>query len=293
MNVADEHDLISALQDFAQAISTLTLSSLKTFSLDFPFTEPYNHSFRLPSALHPCSPSTDQLSLALHELSKSSNLTHFTLTGPIVISPSLFWPWDDASPSNTSFWPQLQYFHVTINIATPDGEWYYVRDPDDGHLEEPIADEDEDEDDRSDDDDDSIHSSDSDNSEIPDTYRHKREARAAGLTPFRSFRTQLSSSTFNPVLFAMARAAIRMPRSQRLSLEINVQSLSASAFEATYLGPGTVSRDDREETDKARRRWYIFVGKQAGWVAPEELRRLWEESVGTGGFVRVVQVEEF
>ena len=208
--------LSSTEQGFAQALSTINHPSLKSFHLDFYNAAPSNQSFDLHSALAQFSSSDDHLSLALHKFSQSPALIDFVLEGPIVISPRLFWP---SSPQTKPVWPNLTSFHVTFNLTTPGGEWYFVRDPE--NIEESDEDEDDDvievsSDDSDDDsDDDSVLSYDS---LVPDTFNAKKEARATGDLPVRLFRTKPDSDKIYPLLIAMARAAGQMPKLERMSL---------------------------------------------------------------------------
>ncbi|MCJ1400409.1 hypothetical protein MMC11_003614 [Xylographa trunciseda] len=109
---------------FARSLSYLSTESLAGFRLHFERKVPINHEFEPPSVLLPSDPATDHFSLALHALSLSHNLTEIILSGPLVISASLFWP---ASSPSTPFWPNVQKVVVEFTPIAPDGSWYFSR----------------------------------------------------------------------------------------------------------------------------------------------------------------------
>ena len=115
--------------DFARSLATLPVQSLKRVKLSFCSFTPRNQHVKISSALLTSAPSVDHLSLALHTLSQSPNLTYLYLGGTIVLSPCFFWPQDHADP--TPFWPRLQDLIVELSITTPEGNWLYKRGPGD------------------------------------------------------------------------------------------------------------------------------------------------------------------
>lgn len=177
--------------EFAQSLTTLPSQPLKRVDLALYNLKPFNQSFQLPSALPVFAPSTDHISLALHALPQSPNLTHFSLRGDIFSSPCFFWPDSDNEISTKApFWPRLEELDVCLNITTPSGQWLYMRDPSDSdhYMRDPFGSDlltqsdllelDEGENG-------STHSSDSDNSEVPDTFCDSRStltARALSAT---------------------------------------------------------------------------------------------------------------
>ena len=99
--------------------------SLKRVALDW-YSKPLdNQELHHLSALIPSFPTTDHLSLAIHAISQSENLTHLELGAYLVISPSLFWP--DTQTKRPS-WPNLVSVNVVFNMNTADGDWYFTRD---------------------------------------------------------------------------------------------------------------------------------------------------------------------
>lgn len=122
---------------------------------------------------------TDHLSISLRKFSCQPFLTHLSLNGPILISPSLFWPCDRTEPSsstNLPFWPNLLHFGVYLNIATPSGSWYFVKNPAESVQDSPM-----------------------------DSFG-------------RSYRTYPNDETITPLLIAMGRAAGRMPGLKHMSV---------------------------------------------------------------------------
>ncbi|KAL9628113.1 MAG: hypothetical protein Q9204_006102 [Flavoplaca sp. TL-2023a] len=221
----------SARYDFATTVSKLCRPSLREFQLKYYLEDPSNHYFSPPSILLPSEPSVDHLSLALHTLSLSQNLTSLSLD-PVCISPSIYWP---SSLTDPPSWPNLRHHFVEFEMTTPDGKWYFVRDP-----SAPI-DDDENEGDSPDRDAPPSTDSDSDpdtNSEasrIPDTYRERREAVATGDWPVRMFRTLPDETLINPLLIAMARAAGQMPKLQSMGLSSTMRDTSGQVFCVSYI----------------------------------------------------------
>lgn len=279
---------LSIVLDFVQALSTLVQLSLKTFRLNYYNEAPSNQSFDLHSFVPQSKLSQDNLSLALHKLSQSPNMTEVVLDGPIVISPILFWP---INPQTAPLWPALTNFHITFNVTTPNGEWYFVRDP----LRGEVADEEEDSEaeDESEDDatsDDSWAEFCANDPLVPDTFNEKKESRAVGDSPIRIFRTMPDSEKITPLLTAMARAAGQMPKLQRLSLTADLVC-SDACFQLSYFAPGEESRLDRELADdreKPRLYWHLGNGH---WRPEEEVLLLWREAKGVDGEMVVRFVE--
>lgn len=96
---------INPKKDFAETLPMMPQDSLKRIALDFFNIPPDNQDVSPSSALMPCFPSTDHLSLAIHALSQFENLMYLELGDHIIISPSIFW---SADPSPTKFpsWPR-------------------------------------------------------------------------------------------------------------------------------------------------------------------------------------------
>ena len=226
-------------------------------------------SFKVPSALLPSSPSTDHLSLALHTLSQSPLLTHLDLS--CAISPCFFWP-ECPSAADSSFWPSLQHLLVWFGDIAPNGNRLFLKDTNGFDDDETIA--------RSsfaateNEPDDSIHFSDSDSSE------------SAYVSP-----QILDPEKINPMLMAMARAAIHMPKIKELSL------FCPSPFgglAATYLAGGQTSRfglRNWEEEEMEKNRWHIFTDSESKWTLPDELKTACE-AVGSPGDEVVIKHDE-
>lgn len=210
----------------------------------------------------------------MHKFSQAPNLDNFELSGPIVISPDLFWP---SSLQTTPVWPNMTNLSVDFSLNTPDGEWYFVRDPenDDGTDEDEGNDVVEELSDGSDDS--SVLSYDS---SAPDTFNEKREARATGNLPVRIFRTKPDSDKINPLLIAMARAAGQMPKLQGMWLAAaQLGCWDHSYFELGYVAPGLEMLQGEDIGDVEKPRLWWRVGK---WRPEEEVLRLWRKGKGAG-----------
>ncbi|KAL9010828.1 MAG: hypothetical protein Q9180_009255 [Flavoplaca navasiana] len=144
-------------------------------------------------------------------------------------------------------------------MTTPDGKWYFVRDP-----SAPI-DDDEGGDDSSDPDAPPSTDSDSDpdtNSEasrIPDTYRERSEAVANGDWPVRMFRTLPDEALISPLLMAMARAAGQMPKLQTMALRATMRDPSGNEFCVSYTAKEveTPTGSDPGDVDTPRIDWSV------------------------------------
>lgn len=259
---------------------------------------PRNQNFKLPSALLPSTPSTDNLSLALHALSLSPNITHFTLQGDIVLSPCFFWPQDPTTI--TPCWPHLQYLDVFLNITTPEGNWLYVRDPEDS---------DDDDDDYDDNDVEPLTLSDlleladllgigedvetmlkpSSDSEFPQTFNGRLQSHLDGSKPERHFRKIIDSKRLNPMLMAMARAARHMPTIRRLGLHLHGVSFSEVSVWFLARGGKPEGMDLELLQDYAggeenmmvsmKKKWLVMMAEEGKWTVPENLQAAWK-SVG-------------
>ncbi|KAL8836842.1 MAG: hypothetical protein Q9176_006075 [Flavoplaca citrina] len=263
----------SARYDLATTVSKLCRPSLHDFQLTYYLDDPSNHYFSPPSILLPSEPSVDHLSLALHTLSLSQNLTSLCLD-PVCISPSIYWPSGLANPPS---WPNLRRHFIEFQMTTPDGRWYFVRDP-----SAPI-DDDADEDDSPDPDAPPSTDSDSDpdtNSEaskIPDTYRERREAVATGDYPVRMFRTLPDETLINPLLMAMARAAGQMPKLQIMGLTATMSDPSGKDFCVSYLAKGVEgpTGSDLGDVDTPRMIWSV-----GSWRPNNEILDVWRKQKG-------------
>lgn len=160
-------------------------------------------------------------------------------------------------------------------MTTPDGDWYFTRDPtkpdDDDYSDDndDVEGEAEAEADSSTEDDTSTTSS---GSSRPDSFNERNEARAVGDFPIRMFRTLPADSKINPLLLAMARAAAHMPQLQSMSLVSKIRGADGAGFEIYYHAPGQRSHLDSEPGDEEKARLYWAVGK---WRPEEEVLRIW------------------
>lgn len=274
----------------------MPLHNLRSLTLHLFNDWPVNHYFLLQNALLPSSPRTDHISLALHHLSQSPNLTNLMLIGDIVLSPSILWPSSEqedeewvgmnkkdnnscsifnhsASSLNTSspttpsplpLWPHLQKMRITLSITTPTGEWLYIPDPlstpppPSSPLPIPSPS--------------STHSADSDNSLIPDEYDYLLEARLNGNDPSSEFRKLPDGEKIDEWLLAIGKAVGHMPAIEDFQWEVN--NYSSNGIEVNFLA--------------GEKKWLVVVGRQARWEVSPKIKRVLED-VGVG--VRL-EVEE-
>lgn len=245
--------------------------SLKRIALDWYSNPPDNQEMSQLSALIPSFPTTDHLSLAIHAISQSENLTHLKLGDHIVISPSMFWP---DNQSKRPSWPSLVWVDVLFSMNTADGDWYFTRD-DNADSE-------------SDDDDDDAESdtSSSNKSEAndvitkqdpdpdtPDTYNDRKVALAVGDKPYRHFRKRADASKLNPLFEAAARAATQMPRLQSMTLVTKVRAASKFIFQMRYSAPGV----EWWNGDTAMLDWVVGP---SGYEPEESTLEIWRRAKG-------------
>jgi hypothetical protein len=69
----------------------------------------------------------DPFSVSLHRLIQRANVSSIWLRLQHVIAPGFFWLPD--TPKSASFWPNLKEIDLVISPATPDGDWYFMGDP--------------------------------------------------------------------------------------------------------------------------------------------------------------------
>ncbi|KAJ9668200.1 hypothetical protein H2201_001629 [Coniosporium apollinis] len=308
---------------FAQALSSFRPSNLKSFRLHFPFTEPRNENFVIPSAVPPtCSPNDDPLSSALYDVSLLPNLEIFSLSGPIAVSPALFEPAFSIAKNNTSdtsppMYPKLQEFSLELSRTTPSGDWLFAGDPDntdsdsdsasdsasDWHYEsdsdeygdytygddvtDAITDDVPDES-SPDTPSPSTHSPGaSSNAPIHDPSGAYAHALAVGARPIRLFRKRIVPELFNPFVTAFSHALYRMPALHCSHLHVGEFSGRAAGVEVLAIGAGANGIWNHPAEEAARRRMRVTARKKSRWVIPAEVRGLWEQWVGEGGTLRI------
>ncbi|KAL8872950.1 MAG: hypothetical protein Q9174_001512 [Haloplaca sp. 1 TL-2023] len=260
----------SARYDFATTISKLPRPSLHEFELSYCLEDPLNHYFAPPSILLSTEPSVDHLSVALHTMSLSQNLTSLRLD-PVSISPSVYGPSGLADPPS---WPNLRHHFIEFQMVAPDGQWYFVRDP-----SAPVDDEEQEH--TPDPDEPTSSDSDSDTSSydslVPDAYRERREAVANGNYPIREFRTLPDGPLINPLLEAMARAASHMPRLETMMLSSTMRAHGGQIFAVFYIANGVKGVSDSDPTDTNLSRMHWCVGS---WRPEEVILDIWRKEKG-------------
>ncbi|MCJ1434059.1 hypothetical protein MMC27_003425 [Xylographa pallens] len=266
--------------EFALALPNLSTDPLTSFRLNYERQVPINHDYEPPSVLLPTLPTIDHLSLALHTLSQSQNLTELTLSGPLVISDALFWPATSATASlsrapGLPFWPNMQKLVVEFSPIAPDGSWCFLREElssvESAHEAREME--------RATQREAATYAP-----EWGDCYNALTMRTQIGLFPAREFRRVPDAAKIPALMLALARAAARMPRLKRL--HVDVAPRLPFAFGVRYLAPGEAYRPFfdvgnprivyRKTTapldDEALPRLYWTV---RGWRPVEEVLALW------------------
>lgn len=265
----------------------MPLHNLRSLILHLFNDWPSNHYFPFQSALLPSSPRTDHISLALHHLSQSPNLTNLELKGNVVLSPSILWlsseqedeewigmnkkdkngslnTFSPTSPSPPPVWPHLQIMRITLSIITPTGEWLYIPNPRSTpprrfspfSIPSPS----------------STHSSDSDHSSRSDRSLTPKEYDSLD-NPSSEFRKLPDSEKIDEWLLAIGKAVGHMPAIEDFRWE--VYNLPFLGIEVKFLA--------------GEKKWLVYVGSEAEsrWEVSPKIRRVLED-VGVG-----VRVETF
>jgi hypothetical protein len=214
----------------------------------------------------------DALSTSLHKtLSACPKLKSVTLTGPICIDESLFWPHN--TEADGARWPDLESMQVLMSAVRPDGGWYLEGHPD-FPLEEPV-----------DvfsipefDSDDSDSASDSDDESDPVREEALRTGNAFQLF----FRSQPNES-LERVLEAAARAATTMPSLRTFSVGTYVPDCPRSdgeqPVEFVYLAKGVAQGPEAVITPRPKLRWCA----PSEWKMSESLKETWATVLGPEG----------
>ncbi|KAI4181725.1 MAG: hypothetical protein L6R41_006445 [Letrouitia leprolyta] len=228
---------------------------LRSFTLNFNYTDPLNQYHTPPSALRPLLPSTDHLSLALHTMSLSSSLTSLTIKS-CIISPDLYWP-----TNQTPTWPNLRRFYVGFNMTTPNGDWYFIRTP-----KKPM-------DEGEENDEDGSVSSCSDIDSDASSSDSRNQERYVGDCPVCLFRSLRSDLHINPLLLAVARAAADMPQLQGMSLKAYTSDPKCRPFDVQFCAPMNLCSHDVKSDYEDVARLYWAVG--SSWRPDDEILDVW------------------
>lgn len=299
LSIHDDPELMSTAErramrlSLAQALPALASSSLTSLHIDAPDCAPQDETFSPPRLIGDAADDdVDPLSLALHRLSLlSPHLTTLRISGALTIDPSLFWPPPPPDGGgSTPSWPSLTTLIIQFSMATPDGDWYFT-----GTPQVPP-------DDDNDSDADSL---DSDPAWDFGASSSRTSARAiaAGMYPARWFRRTPDAARINPLFLAVARAAARMPRLERL--EVSARARCGGGGEGGGGGGGgdavvcetaVVAAGRRHRLDKRfgggalagrdRKRVYVAVPGMAGGLLDGRIVDVWSD--GGRRLVRVV-----
>lgn len=158
-------------------------------------------------------------------------------------------------------------------MMTPDGDWYFIRDPAKAQDDDEGANDSDDPNDieaETDTDSDTASS----DSLRPDTFHERNEARTTGSYHIRRFRTLPSDTHLNPLLLAMARAAAHMPQLENMSLISSIRDPNCAGFEIFFHAAGHSSRFDSEpgDVEKARLHWWL-----GSWRPQDQVLKVWRE----------------
>ena len=208
--------------------------------------------------LIPLSTAVDPLNLAMHKLLQKANVTYVSFSAQHVISPEFFWPYDGLSlPLNaTPFWPRLKTVRILASPISPDGDWYFLPDPN-------VA----------------------SHAEGESGKETTRPVNCAG--GINVFRRVPNPEKMNPLLIAMAKAVRYAPSLQEINLRFGSQKLTPiirngvdadlkREFNLTYFAGGvTCPRQESESTEKPRLIWQV-----QDWRPDDTVDWHWREALG-------------
>ncbi|KAG9631774.1 hypothetical protein KCU64_g16522, partial [Aureobasidium melanogenum] len=295
--------------EFSKQLTRLaTPKRLKKFSLNLINREPANGNFvdgDVRGGFYP--PDIDDLSSSLRLFSQSAPcLINLKLSGPISVSPDLFWPLEGTKQGVEPQWRELKVFTVEFSAVRPDGGWYTELNPN-RDTESSDEEEEDEEDGDMDNSSDIVHnvsrseasSSGYDSSDSffamdqlpPDSYGYedeKRDARLNGEEPSTSnFRTK-PAPELEAFFLAAARAALHMPalRVMNVSHKIRPSGRTGRKFQHLgfrYMAAGTKYPGDGAEMREVRR---LYWNAHRGWRMSEELESQWRLLLGDDGIVK-------
>ena len=173
-------------------------------------------------------------------MSQSENLTHLDLGDGTIVSPSLFWP---DTQAKEPCWPNLLWVKVVFSETTADGERYFTHD------------------------------------DKADTESNSEDVTGSGTSSAGASAVKAEPGKLNPLFEAAARAAVQMPRLQRMTLETEIKTSRLSIFAMTYLSPSelTACGPGSRNADTSRLDWVIG---SSDYEPEESILEIWRQAKG-------------
>lgn len=208
--------------------------------------------------------SVDTFSLAIHEFIQRANVSDISISGFLPYSADILWPYKDVKDAPKPLWPNLTSLCIFVGANTPDGDWYFKRDP-------AIA-------------------SDSEFVDPNDRKYIDNYLRFDGQ-PLNMFRSIPVPERIDPFLKAMALVIRHVPSLQSIHLRfgdmplhpknVEVEGLKRR-FSIYYKTPG-----DQFWFDKRghRRRPRVICDVGNNWRASKEIEQMWMEALGPNGLI--------
>ena len=256
----------------AVSLETLTQDTLRTFEINGPDFHQYDETIELSNVAGPIF-GMDSLGAALRVLALRTNITQLIITDSFLVSSSLFWP-KSAGEAHTLSWPSLEQFTVEMCAFNPDGDWYFVEDPENGWLSDVSSDEEE-SDEQSDDG--GFHD-----------FGEGDESDSDTDTSPRRFRSIPDAKSINPLLLAMARAASCMPSIREFSLglrygweELYDRLTRIHSFRGFFVELLVDSQTNKK-----------LVWSLGDWRPSEEVETAWRDVLGPSGTIEYTPVPE-
>ncbi|KAL2375393.1 hypothetical protein, variant 2 [Blastomyces gilchristii SLH14081] len=272
--------LRTSIQDFRSSLSMalrkLSLPSLKSFHVGCSGRSLQNHNLDAPSwnGNHPI----DLLSLSLALFMHVHHLTEIELRFyPWGLSPELFCPFSPSFPTSVTqpkpSWVNLERLMLTYGNLHPGGKWYLIGSPELAPFD--LYEDSED-------------SEDSDNGSVLEYFE----------CPPYQWRWLFCPRTFDPLVRAMSRAVLHMPRLRQLSFTLSWSGhlITEQSLHIEFLMPGettavqpcydSIVAFDRQYVGWIR--WYSWMiivrpdDRDMGvvWQIPRDIRELWWDKVG-------------
>ncbi|KAF2670063.1 hypothetical protein BT63DRAFT_228707 [Microthyrium microscopicum] len=275
---------------FSQCLTQLPLQSLTHLKLALRYIVPANHSWKIPSVLHPADQEIDSLSRAIHAVSQAPNLRLLILENGMVLSTSIFGPVQTKAPVTAShpeagtdkakqpLWPSLEHFIIQLSPVTPEGSWLLEGNANSMNPQYEYSSEDFD-----DVDDELMIDFDIENTDEPDRINERAEAIEAGDEPIWFYRSQMNTALFEPWVTQMALATNHMPKLKWGALSMTTKWRDTDDGEKQEFMVDV----ECKTVAAGRKNWEVRVGKSLEYVPDEKLVRFLDNDAGDEGSVIV------
>lgn len=255
---ADLRDSMASL--ISQLARLPLLEDVEIYSED---DDPWNHDWEPMNVTSAAG--TDQLSIAVSQLSQLPRLRRLGLGGLHTLLPAAF------EANTTNPWPSVEDFTIEVCTIAPDGQWYFTGDRETAErpTDEPADESDSDASEAA------LDSEDSDASDFLPEFAWRR---LNGEIPYLDYRRHPDPDVFNPLIIAIARAVVSMPLLKFFACEFS--GSRAASIRCLRPPPKGTIDDSLSSTPEAL--WTILMEKEiedggdSNWTPPSEMVKILE-----------------